>query len=90
MPYAKEKFLSNTKNKKGLISLLATNLKNVGHYVYICTGDADTKIISKALDESKEKEVADDIDVAVMLLYNWNTNLLDIRFNTERDKNVGA
>jgi len=57
LPYAKDRFLSNTENKKNLISLLATKLKDDGHYVYVCTSDADTKIVSTMLDLAREKEV---------------------------------
>ena len=56
-PYTKERFLSNTENKKSLISLLSTKLTIDGHHVYVCNGDADTKIVSTALDASKEKTV---------------------------------
>ena len=43
-PYTKERFLSNTENKKSLISLLSTKLTIDGHHVYVCNGDADTKL----------------------------------------------
>ena len=85
--YTKERFLSNAENKKSLISLLSTKLTINGHHVYVCNGDADTKIVSTALDASKEKPVtvvADDTDVAVMLIYRWNEELSDIYFHTER------
>ena len=55
--------------------------------MYVCSSDADTKIVSTELDASKEKPVtvvADDTDVAVMLIYHWNEELSDIYFNTER------
>ena len=85
-PYTKERFLSNTENKN-LISLLSTKLTIDGHHVYACSSDADTKIVSTALDASKEKPVtvvADDTDVAVMLIYHWNEELSDIYFHAER------
>ena len=88
-PYTKERFLSNTDNKKGLISLLADKLGRSGHVVHVCTGDADTKIVATALEVAKEQEVtvvADDTDVAVMLLYHWTEDLCDIKFYTERGK----
>ena len=86
-PHTKKRFLSNTENKKSLISLLSNKLTINGHHVYVCNGDADTKIVSTALDASKEKQVmvvADDTDVAVMLIYHWNEELSDIYFHTER------
>jgi hypothetical protein len=89
VPYTKERFLSNFRNKAGLISLLSTRLTADGHNVYVCTGDADTKIVSTALDVSREKEVvvvADDTDVAVMLLYHWNDSLCNVYFFQERGK----
>ena len=45
------------------------------------------KVVSTALDASKEKPVtvvADDTDVAVMLIYHWNEELSDIYFHKER------
>ena len=55
----------------------------------MCTGDADTKIVATALEVAKQQEVtvvADDTDVAVMLLYHWTEDLCDIKFYTERGK----
>ena len=50
-PYLKERFLSNTDNKKGLISFLADKLGRSGHIVHVCTGDADTKIVATELEK---------------------------------------
>lgn len=89
MPYHKERFLSNPRNKSRLISYVSTRLNDDGHSVYICTGDADTMIVSTALDVSKRNAttvVADDTDVAVMLLYHWNESLNDVHFLQERGK----
>ena len=57
--------------------------------VYQCKGDADTMIVSTSLQLAKDKDVpvvvvADDTDVAVMLLYHWNESMQDIYFHQER------
>ena len=89
VPYNKERFLSNTHNKTSLISLLSEYLAKDGQHVHVCDGDADTKIVSKSLEEAKEMPVivvADDTDIAVMLLYHWSKDLFNIFLLQERGK----
>ncbi|KAG1670492.1 Sulfotransferase family cytosolic 2B member 1 [Nymphon striatum] len=89
VPYTKERFLSNSHNKTQLISFLADHLTLDGQAVHICRGDADTKIVSTALEVANDSTtivVADDTDVAVMLLYHWNENISDVFFLQERGK----
>ena len=55
--------------------------------MHVCEGDADNKIVSTAVEEAQESPVivvADDTDIAVMLLYHWNSKLSDIYFLQER------
>ena len=88
-PYSKEHFLSNTHNKSQLISLLSDFPTKYGQVVHIYKGDADTKIAATALQLAEEPNiivVADDTDVAVMLLYHWKDQLSDIFFLQERRK----
>ena len=76
--YSKECFLSNPNNKKELILLLSTSFKADSQHVFVCKGDADSKIGSTALELAKENEVivvVDDTDVAVMLLHHWKEYL---------------
>ena len=54
VPYSKEQFLSNIHNKSQLISLLKDFLSGDGQVVHIYKGDADTKIVSTALEVSKD------------------------------------
>ena len=95
VPCSKERFLSNSNNKKQLISLLSAAFQRDGQQVYECKGDADTKIVSTALKVSKTSKttvVADDTDVAVMLLYHWKPTLYPVFFLQERGKkcwNIG-
>ena len=62
----------------------------------MCKGDADSKIVSTALEVSKKSTttvVADDTDVAIMLLYHWKSTLSPIFFFQERGKkcwNIGS
>ncbi|XP_066928663.1 uncharacterized protein [Clytia hemisphaerica] len=81
VPYSKERFLSNNHNKSQLIDLLKRSFQAEGHTVKVCRGDADALIVKDALECAERKDVvvvADDTDVAVMLLYHWKENLHDI------------
>ena len=57
-----------------------------------CDADADTKIVSTALKLAILNEgrdvvfVADDTDIAVMILYHWKEELGDIIFYQERQQ----
>jgi hypothetical protein len=95
VPYAQDVFLSSESNKIQLINLISNYLTEDGQRVHICEGDADTKIVSTALELAEERNdhdsvvvVADDTDVAVMLLYHWTNQLGDIFFLQEKDKKV--
>ena len=61
--------------------------------MHVCEGDVDNKIVSTALEVAQESHVivvADDTDIAVMLLYHWNNKLSDIYFFKNVGKNAGA
>eukprot|EP00111_Clytia_hemisphaerica_P013776 TCONS_00040538-protein len=94
--YNRERFLSNWKNKQQLIALITDSLRLNGQNVYVCEGDADTKIVSTALEVSKGEPtivVADDTDVAVMMAYHWTKDLKPLLFLSERTKkcwDIGA
>ena len=71
--------------------MLKTFLVDAGQKVHVCTEDADTKIAQCALNISEEESkcvnvVADDTDVAVLLLYHWSPTMVDVTFNSEREK----
>ena len=86
-PCTKDRFLANTENKK---SLNLTSFHQTNHRWSPCIclqWRCRYKVVSTALDASKEKPVTvvtDDTDVAVMLIYQWNEELSDIYFHTER------
>ena len=85
VPYSQVQFLANEGNKTQLIRLISKFLVHDGQMVYQCKGDADTMIVSTSLQLAKDKDVpvvvvADDTDVAVMLLYHWNESMQDIYF----------
>ncbi|KAG1652579.1 Mitochondrial proton/calcium exchanger protein [Nymphon striatum] len=72
-------------------SMLPSTFQNLEARIvrHICRGDADTKIVSTALEVANDSTtivVADDTDVAVMLLYHWNENISDVFFLQERGK----
>ena len=65
------------------MSLLSKCLISNGQMVHICREDADTKIVSTALELSKGSNVvavADDTDAAVMLLNHYQNQISDIYF----------
>ena len=50
-----------------------------------CSGEADTKVVSSAIAYATHNEglyvvVADDMDIVVMLLYHWTTEMSGIYF----------
>jgi hypothetical protein len=81
VPYAKERFLSNNHNKSQFIGLLQSAFLADGQIVKVCKGDADAIIVRQALNSAESGNVvvvADDTDVAVMLLYHWKETQFDI------------
>ena len=75
---SQEKFLSNENNKTSFITLISKYLEEDDQAVIKCDGDADTSIVSAAIRLASPKTdnpvivVADDTDIAIMLLYHWN------------------
>ena len=89
VPFTQDRFLSNTENKSGLIAFLSLHLKRRGFIVVNCPGDADATIVKNALRYAKGNSgtvivVADDTDVAVMLVHHWEVAMQDIYFLQER------
>ena len=82
--FTQERFLSNEYNKIQLIDLVSAYLKNNSQTVINCAGDADTKIVSTALSLSHGERqvvvVADDTDIAVMMLYHWSEEMSNLVF----------
>ena len=81
--FSQAKFLSNEHNKSELIKLISKFLRDDSQNVINCVGDADTKIVSTALDYSTVDGrtivvVADDTDTAVMLLCHWREEIGDL------------
>ena len=84
-------FLSNERNKSQFISLLSHFLEADAQVVDICSGDADTMIVTCALQYATQgtKEVtvvADDTDVLVLLMYHWKENMTDVYFQCKSQK----
>ena len=89
LPVTQDRFLTNTKNKKNFIRLLARKLQEDGQTVKICRGDADTSVVSETMNQALNTTnmvvtVADDTDIAIMLLYHWREEHGDVVFFTER------
>ncbi|KAG1705779.1 4-hydroxy-2-oxoglutarate aldolase, mitochondrial [Nymphon striatum] len=83
-------FLSSITNKSRLIDMLSTYLIKSGNKVIKCDEDADTEIVRCALYVAetgrKVNVVADDTDVALLLLYHWSESMEEITFTSERSK----
>lgn len=81
-------FLSNMKNKSQFITLLSHYLKADRQIVNNSTGDADTMIVTSALQFAAQGNtttvVADDTDVLVLLMYHWKENMADVYFRRNR------
>lgn len=89
-PCTQDQLLSNETNKSKFITLISEYLKQDGYNVFVCDGDADTKIVSTALEVANDSQVgivvvvADDTDIAMMLMYHWKEEMGDIVFYQER------
>ena len=89
VPLTQGRFLSNTVNKADLIELLSLNLKEAGFSIVNCTGDADSTIVETALADAQKNlgsvtVVADDTDIAVMLVHHWHKNMVEVYYLQER------
>ena len=89
VPFTQDRFLSNTANKSSFIVYLSECLREAGIRVVNCPGDADATIVKTALEIARNAlhpvlVVADDTDIAVMLVHNWEQDLSDIYFMQER------
>ena len=80
-------FFSNEKNKTNFISILTTHPRGIGHQVEVSCGDADTLIVSSALEFAWNVQnvtvVAEDTDVLIMLVYHWRNCMEDIFIGKE-------
>ena len=70
--------------------MLSKNLRRTGNKVVECKEDADTHIVRCALELATTSVqvnfVADDTDVALLLLYHWNDTMADITVTFKRTK----
>ena len=80
-------FLSNKKNKTQFVHLLRHYLTVDGHRVIKSEGDADTDIVTIALNSTCDGHlvvvVADDTDILVLLLYHWKADMQDLYMHLE-------
>ena len=75
-------FLSNDFNKKELIKLMTAELIAGGNTVEQSTDDADTMIVSAALESALIRKTVtvfgNDTDLIIMLLHHWNEEMENI------------
>ena len=81
----------NTENKQTFINSLARKLESVGCIVYHAKSDADTLIVSKAIESALTSEtivVGEDTDLLVLLLYHADLNSHKIFFKSDMKQNL--
>jgi len=80
-------FLANSANKGEFINSFCEYLQASGYSVCQAAGDADTLIVSTALELATEMKpvtvVASDTDILVMLTYHWKPNMGEIWMKRE-------
>ena len=87
--FTQDRYFSLTENKSSFIKFLSSNFISENIAVINCSGDADTKVVSSAIGFAKRKAglcavIADDTDIAVMLLHHWTAEMDDIYFVQQR------
>ena len=90
-PVTQDRFLSNEKNMSQFIVLVSEYLRNDHREVINCEGEADTTIVETAISKAATSPnsvvvVADDTDIAVMLMYHWKYSITDVIFYLERSQ----
>ena len=79
---SQKSFLANSNNKQAFTELLANALREDGHNVILCQGDADVSIVSSVLDVACLGQnvtlIASDADLLIMLLYMCNNLMGEI------------
>ena len=83
VPYNQKQYFSLSKNKAELIKYLTKKFNENGIQCKICPGDADVDIVRSALCQAEISPfpvvvVADDTDIAVLLLYHWKQHMSDV------------
>ena len=78
--FNQEVFLKNEQNKSKFISFLSDELRREGHDVRNSLGDADTQIVSAALEYAEDNNkdvvvVAADTDILVLLMFHWKNGM---------------
>ena len=73
-------FLKNSKSNAKFIELLSKHLANDGHDIRNSKDDADTLIVSTAIQYTKKQDnevvvVANDTDIIVLLIYHWQKSM---------------
>ena len=83
IPFTQDCYFSLKKNKAEFIKFLSSVFRESGIEVVNCSDDADFYVANTALQNARNGSVAviaDDTDIAVMLMYHWKEDLHDIYF----------
>ena len=85
-------FLLIKKNKTQFIALLSHYLKANAEVVHKSPEDADTMIVSCALQFATQGNdvivVANDTDILVLLIYHWNPSMANVYFQSDAQKKI--
>ena len=86
-PSSQEKILSKVNNKIKFICFISQLVADDAQNVINCDSDADTKIVQASINTSMKSTktavvVADNTDIAIMLLYHWKDQMCDFLFYT--------
>ena len=85
-------FLLNKKNKTQFIALLSHYLKANAQVIHNSPEDADTMIVSCALQFATHGNdiivVADGTDILVLLIYHWNPSMTNVYFQSDAQKKI--
>ena len=89
VPFTQDPFLSNTEIKASFINFFSQHLIQSGYSTVNCPGDAESTIVKTAFDMANigwgyVTVVADDTDIAAMLVHHWQSNMSDVYFFQER------
>lgn len=85
----KEDFLSNEINKKSMIDMITTCLRQQECHVIQAEGDADVDIVKAAVTMSSMKSttlIGEDTDLLVLLLYHGKVDSRELYFRSDKEK----
>ena len=90
IPFTQDRYLSCIENAAEFIKFISNLLRQYDFKVINCSGDADSTIVATSLEFAFQRTgpvnvMADDTDIAIMLMHHWQTDIHDdVYFVQER------